>query len=206
MNDHHGKRPAKRGKNVDDGARIPVTGDEELMDSEQTSGEKETVAIPVQEFEELMAQLEELKDRYLRIAADFDNYRKRVEKEKEDIVCYANERLISDLLPVLDNLERALANDFGDARAESILDGVRMVSQQLESVLTSCGLEPVEAVGSSFDPQFHEAVGVLPSGDHDEGTVMAELQKGYKLKGKVLRHSVVHVAGQSGGSTEEGGQ
>ena len=87
---------------------------------------------------------------------------------------------------------------------ESILDGVRMVNRQLQYVLTGCGLEPVQAVGSAFDPQVHEAVGVLPSGDHDEGTVLAELQKGYKLKGKVLRHSMVHVAGQADGSSEEG--
>lgn len=169
----------------------------------QVPVEDETVTITAREYEEMLAQIEELKDRYLRVAADFDNYRKRVEKEKEDIICFANERLVTDLLPVVDNLERALTADPNGTGTESILDGVRMVNQQLHSILTACGLEPVHAVGTAFDPRIHEAVGVLEPGEYDEGTVLAELQKGYKLKGKVLRHSVVHVAGQPGRESEE---
>lgn len=203
MSDHQKRRPEKKKNSEDNSTRVPVTDVDERVEENQVSEKDETVVIPAWEYEELVAQVEELKDRYLRVAADFDNYRKRMEKEKDDIVCFANERLVSDLLPILDNLERALTTDSEGAKMESILDGVRMVNQQLQSVLTGCGLEPVPAVGNAFDPQIHEAVGVLASDEHDEGTVLAELQKGYKLKGKVLRHSMVHVAGQSGGNSEE---
>ena len=197
MNDRHGKRPARSGKNGDSTSQIPVAGNEEIMNSGSEPEEGDTVVLPVQEYEELRAQMEELKDRYLRVAADFDNYRKRVEKEKEDIVCYANERLISDLLPVLDNLERALANDFEGAEVENILDGVRMVSQQLQSVLTGCGLEPVKAVGSAFDPRFHEAMRQIPSSEHSPNTIIEVYQRGYLLKGRLLRPALVAIAGPS---------
>ncbi|UCG38426.1 MAG: nucleotide exchange factor GrpE [bacterium] len=165
---------------------------------------EELVTLPRQAYDALKGEVADLKDRYLRLAADFDNYRKRVEKEREEIVCYANEKLIADLLPILDNLERALSAALDPGRVGSILEGVRMVANQLHSVLRSCGLEPVEALGSPFDPELHEAVGVLPPGRHEEGTVMAELQKGYRLKGKVLRHSMVQVAGQTAGNSDEG--
>lgn len=204
MNDHHKKQPVKKRKAEDEAVQVNVDGVDESVSGEKVSEETATVTVPVQQYEELKAQVEELKDRYLRAAADFENFRKRSEKERENIVCYANEKLICDLLPILDNLERALSADPNGANTVSILEGVHMVSKKLHSVLGACGLEPVQAVGAPFDPQIHEAVGVLPSGQHDEGTVMAELQKGYKLKGKVLRHSMVHVAGQdSDGTTEE---
>jgi molecular chaperone GrpE len=204
LNDHPKKQPVKKRKAEDEAVQVNVDGVDESVSGEKVSEETATVTVPVQQYEELKAQVEELKDRYLRAAADFENFRKRSEKERENIVCYANEKLICDLLPILDNLERALSADPNGANTVSILEGVHMVSKNLHSVLGACGLEPVQAVGAPFDPQIHEAVGVLPSGQHDEGTVMAELQKGYKLKGKVLRHSMVHVAGQdSDGTTEE---
>ena len=204
MNDHHRKQPGKTRKKGEEKVLIRAGDVGESVDEDKVPEETATVTIPVHQYEELKAQVEELKDRYLRAAADFENFRKRSEKERENIVCYANEKLICDLLPILDNLERALSADPNGANMESILEGIHMVSKNLHSVLGACGLEPVKAVGVPFDPQIHEAVGVVPSGRHDEGTVMAELQKGYMLKGKVLRHSVVHVAGQDGdGSKEE---
>ena len=191
-------------KSDDPSVQVPVSGDEGDPGPDLEEDKIPSVPLSAEECGALQAQIEELKDRYLRTAADFDNFRKRVEKERENFVCYANEKLISDLLPILDNLERALSADQNGINVESVLEGVRMVIKQLNSVLTACGLEPVQAVGAVFDPQIHEAVGVLPSEQHDEGTVVSELQRGYKLKGKVLRHSMVHVAGQpGGGSTEE---
>ncbi len=161
-----------------------------------------TVTLPAAEYEEQKAQAADYKDRWLRAVADYDNLRKRVEKEREEIMCYANERLISDLLPILDNLDRALeaAPDRGSAQA--IAEGVRMVARQLTGVLSACGLENMPAVGQPFDPNMHQAVAVLPSPGHAEGTVVTELQKGYRLKGRVLRPSMVHVAGPS---EEDGG-
>lgn len=162
------------------------------------------VTITLEEYEGMKAALEESRDMHLRAAADFDNYRKRMEKERETLVCFANETLISDLLPILDNLDRALEADHDGSHVVDILEGVRMISDQLHKVLGQCGLEPLVSVGKPFDPSVHEAVGVLPSPDHDEGTVVAELQRGYSLKGKVVRPSMVHVAGDSGDNSANG--
>ncbi|MDF1535184.1 MAG: nucleotide exchange factor GrpE [bacterium] len=199
------KRSQRKGNGDGEAVQIPVAdGGQEGGDrAPENAGEQELVTLPLEEYEALRAEAAELKDRYLRAAADFDNFRKRVAKEKEDIVRFANERLIRDLLPVLDNLDRALSAGLDKAGMDSVVDGVRMVSEQLHSLLGSCGLEPVEAVGTAFDPNRHEALGVLPSGEYEEGTVVAEMQKGYSLKGKVLRHSMVHVAGKPAGTGEK---
>jgi len=206
LSDRHRKHPEEKKKQEKTTGQVSVGNKEE--DMEETEEEKVEKAPPVilsaEEYQSLMNQIEELKDRYLRTAADFDNFRKRAEKEKENVICYANEKLIGDLLPILDNLERALAADRDGTSVEGILEGVHLVRKQLQSVLEACGLEPVEAVGTPFDPMLHEAVGVLPSAAHKEGTVVSEMQKGYKLRGKVLRHSMVHVAaGHPGEGSEE---
>jgi molecular chaperone GrpE len=199
LSDQPRKHEDKRKKPEDTGVRIPVTGEDAGSEAAPEEEKEQSVLLSAEEYEALLARIEELNDLYLRAAADFENFRKRAEKERDNIICYANEKLIGDLLPILDNLDRALSADVDGTTVGSILEGIRMVSGQLHSVLNACGLEPVNALGSSFDPQVHEAVGVLPSGDHEEGTVLSELQKGYRLKGKVLRHSVVHVAGQPDG-------
>ncbi len=178
-----------------------------ISDGEDTivkeEGGEKAITISLVEYEDLKAEIEELKDGMLRAAADYDNFRKRMEKERENIICYANEQLISELLPVLDNLERALASEHSDAEIQGILEGVRMISGHLHEVLTKCGLETLRSVGHPFDPNIHEAVGVLKGSEHEEGTVATELQKGYKLKGKVLRPSIVHVSGGESGEPEE---
>ena len=201
------RRSDRKDKGNGEGIEIPVTNIETAMDdaAQDTPVQAEPVTISREEYDALLDEAARAREQYLLAVADFENFRKRVEREKEDIVCFANERLIQELLPILDNLQRALSMELDQAGADSILEGVRMVSGQLHSVLGACGLEPVEAVGGTFDPQYHEAVGVLPSGDHDEGTVISELQKGYSLKGKILRPSMVHVSGQpSGTDTTEG--
>ncbi len=146
----------------------------------------------------LRAQAAELRDRLLRQAADFENYRKRVAREREETVCFANERLIADLLPVLDNLERALATSRGCADAGALAEGVRLIGAQLKEVLVRCGLAELPAVGQPFDPNLHEAVGVVPPGaageGAGEGTVGAQVRPGYSLKGKVIRPAQVLVA------------
>ena len=200
-------RSDRKSKGNGDGVEIPVT-DSETMVNENTEDkvpEAAPVTIPREEYDALLQEAAQAREQYLLAVADFENYRKRVQKEKEDIVCFANEKLIHELLPILDNLQRALSMDLDQAGADSILEGVRMVSSQLHSVLSSCGLEPVEAVGGPFDPKYHEAVGVLPSVEHEEGTVVSELQKGYRLRGKVLRPSMVHVAGQPSGNKDDEG-
>lgn len=191
-------------KDNENGIEIPVpdTGESVSEAAGNTAAEAEPVTISREEYDALVAEGEQAKEQYLLAVADFENHRKRVQREKEDIVCFANEKLVLELLPILDNLQRALTMELDKAGMESVLEGVRMVTGQLHSVLGACGLEAVEAVGRPFDPQYHEAVGVLPSDEHDEGTVISELQKGYSLKGKILRPSMVHVAGQSSGNND----
>ena len=189
-------------KDKENGIEISVTSTEEAASEagDDTAAGAEPVTISREEYDALVNEAERAKEQYLLAVADFENYRKRVQREKDDIVCFANEKLILELLPILDNLQRALTMELDKAGMESVLEGVRMVTGQLHTVLGACGLEPVEAVGGPFDPQYHEAVGVLPSDEHDEGTVISELQKGYSLKGRILRPSMVHVAGQSSGT------
>jgi len=180
------------------GIEIPGTDMEESVNApgEDKTADADPVTLSRKEYEALLAEAARSREQYLLAVADFENFRKRVEREREDIVCFANERLIHEILPILDNLERALSMELDKAGADSILEGVRMVNTQLHSVLGACGLKQMEAVGGPFDPKQHEAVGVLPSAHHEEGTVVSELQKGYSLKGKILRPSMVHVAGR----------
>lgn len=182
---------------VDDSNGSEMSQDEKDSNGGGEEAAGQNVTIPRAEYEELKGQVEELKDSYLRVAADFDNFRKRMERERENIICYANERLISDLLPILDNLDRALESAGEEMQTQRVLDGVRMIAGQLHGVLEQCGLEPLPSVGQPFDPAHHEAVGVLPSEEHKEGTVIEELQRGYSLRGRVVRPSKVHVAGQA---------
>lgn len=134
---------------------------------------------------------EDLNTKFLRLAADFQNYRRRIEKEKSDLYAFANERLITELLAVADNFERALGSD---SRDKALRDGMELVFKQFGEVLKRHGLEEMEALGSPFDPNFHHAVLMEPTGDSESGHVVEVLQKGYLLNKKVIRHAMVKVA------------
>ena len=129
-------------------------------------------------------------EKYTRLMADFQNFRKRTEKEKADVYSYANEKIMSDLLNVLDNFERALGSECKD---EAYAEGMKMIFKQLTDILTASGLEEIDAVGQDFDPNFHHAVLTDSDPDFDSGKVTEVLQKGYKLNGKVIRPSMVKV-------------
>jgi len=176
---------------------------DDAVKTDIAAGDSDNITVPREEYEGLLQLIEELKDQYLRAAADMDNFRKRTEKERENLICHANEKLLSDLLPILDNLERALDSDLSAMQKDSVIEGIKMINSQLHGVLRKCGLETLSAVGGEFDPTLHEAVSVLPSEKHTAGTVVAEAQKGYALKGKVLRHSMVHVASDPGSGDQE---
>lgn len=135
---------------------------------------------------------EDLKTQYLRLAADFQNFRKRVDKERSDIYARANENLMADLLPVLDDFERALA--VTDENAKSLQEGVRMIVDKYTAALKKHGLSEMEAQGAVFDPNVHHAVQICPAENGNSGTVVTVLQKGYLLNGKVLRPAMVIVA------------
>ncbi len=139
---------------------------------------------------ELEAQLEELQQRYTRLAADFDNYRKRVERQHSDMVARANVQLISQLVPILDSFEHALASAEAD---KGLAKGIEMIRSQLLNVLQQEGLEPIDAIGQPFDPQYHEACGFCCRDSEADNVVVEEVRRGYKLGGKLLRPSMVHV-------------
>lgn len=134
-------------------------------------------------------------DRLLRNTADFENYKKRAARERQDAVKFANEGLMQKLIPVLDNFESALAavQAAGGESAESLITGVGMIQQQIKSVLVEAGLEEIEAQGRPFDPNIHEAVSQAESAEHPEGHVMQQLRKGYKLRERLLRPATVIV-------------
>ena len=150
-------------------------------------GEQEDIDNPCAEPE---AQLEELQQRYTRLAADFDNYRKRVDRQHSDMVARANEQLISRLVPILDSFEHALASAAGD---KGLTRGIEMIRDQLLNALQQEGLEPIEAIGQPFDPQYHEACGFCCRDSEPDNVVVEELRRGYKLGGRLVRPSTVQV-------------
>jgi len=134
---------------------------------------------------------EELNAKYLRLAADFQNYKRRVEKERSDIYAYANEKLVVELLDVIDNFERALEHS---GENESFAEGMNMIFKQFKGVLEKSGVEEIIATGEPFDPNYHHAVLTGSSAEHESGNVIQVLQKGYLLNKKVIRPSMVKVA------------
>ena len=145
-------------------------------------------------IEKLEKEIEDLNQRILRISADFDNFRKRTRAEKEEFFKYANANLICDLLPVIDNFQRALEVKEPSAEIKGFLTGFEMIYRQLNQVLTQAGLEPIPAVGSDFDPQKHEAVMQVAESSVEDNIIIEELRTGYILKDKVLRPTMVKVA------------
>ena len=163
----------------------------------------EAAAITTEQFEELKARAEKADDnweRLLRTTADFDNFKKRAAREKQEAIRYANEGLLEKLVPVLDNFDAALsATQTSSADgAQSLQTGVAMIFQQLKRVLTEAGLEEVDATGQAFDPNLHEAVSQQESKDVPEGNVLQQLRKGYKLRDRLLRPATVVVAKKTG--------
>ena len=128
--------------------------------------------------------------KYVRLMADFQNYKKRVEQEKGDIYAYANEKLVTELLTVIDNFDRALAHECAD---ESFVEGMRMIFKQLSGVLEKAGLEEINALGEDFDPNYHNAVMMEDNDAYESGKVTNVMQKGYMLNKKVIRPAMVSV-------------
>ncbi|MCL2818068.1 MAG: nucleotide exchange factor GrpE [Clostridiales bacterium] len=144
--------------------------------------------------EELRRQKEESEQKYLRLLADFDNFRKRSRQEREDTVRFANSELLTALLPIADNLERAAVSaQTKDGNFQALSDGVKMISKQLMAVFNSVGVEQIEAAGADFDPLLHEAFAQEEAGEEQKGKVLLDIRKGYLLHGKLLRPSMVKV-------------
>jgi molecular chaperone GrpE len=148
------------------------------------------------ELKQTAAKAEEHWDRLLRVTADFDNYKKRAAREKQDAIRFANESLLEKLVPVLDSFDMAMSaaqNTRGDV-GQSLKTGIAMVYQQLKSAMTEAGLEEVDATGKPFDPNVHEAVSQQESAELPEGQVIQQLRRGYKLRERLLRPATVVVS------------
>lgn len=137
-------------------------------------------------------QIEQLKDKYLRTVAEFDNYKKRTLKEKTELVLNGSEKAVCAVLPILDDFERALANNTNDVQA--VKDGMQLIFNKFRKTLESLGVKKIETEGKDFDVDFHEAVAMVPGmGDDKKGKVIDCLQTGYQLNEKVIRHAKVAV-------------
>jgi molecular chaperone GrpE len=162
--------------------------------NDQNTGESTAAAAAdeVSPLETLRQEKDALQDRLLRTAAEFDNYRKRMDRERADLAAYAAADVVLDLLPIVDNFERALQAPGGVD--EAFRKGVELIHKQMFDLLRKRGVKPIEALGADFDPNFHQAVIHESSPDHREGEVIQELQRGYMLGDRLLRPAMVKVA------------
>ena len=173
-------------KTADENAE--TENEEKLENSESVEEAKKEEVNPLQE------KYDALNNQYIRLAADFDNYRKRQEQEKEALLKYGAESTMKKMIEVLDNFERGLKAIETVEDCEKVKECYNLAYKNFMDVLTKAGLEAIKAEGETFDPNFHEAVMQTPSTEHPEHTIIAELQKGYKLGDKVLRPTLVNVA------------
>jgi molecular chaperone GrpE len=185
-----------------DGNTEEVLQQESSRTSEGPADEESVLDILQKEFNTL-------KDQYLRKSADFDNYRKRMVREKQDSIRYANQDLLRDLIEVIDNFERAIKSSDDSQDFKSFRDGIAMIEQQFTTLLaTKWGLKKIESEGREYDPVFHEAVMMDESDDYDKPVVVEDFQTGYQLHDRVIRPSKVKVGkpAQTAGAVSETGQ
>ena len=177
---------------------------------EEIAGDAEEAADLLQELKQEIenAKQEASKnwDLYLRERADLENARKRHQRDREEAIRFANDRLLKEMIPVLDNLERAVGHaEQGEDDNQGLLEGVNMTISQFRKVLEDFGVKPINALGADFDPNLHQAMGQVESEDQAPNTVVSEFQKGYLLNDRLLRPSLVMVAkGPSGETNEQG--
>ncbi len=167
---------------------------DEVVRDDQDGGTHEPT--PAEELDALRRARDEFEDRWLRQSAEFDNYRKRVERERRELAEYATADVLLEVLPILDDLERALAatEAADDPALDSYRQGLALIHRQFTDVLRKRHVVAVEALGADFDPNVHQAVGQEPSDSHRDGEVIEELRRGYRLGDRLLRPSMVKVA------------
>jgi molecular chaperone GrpE len=200
------KRDEQLEDSPENGNETPAVEDavEKEEDFDPETADRESLLSKYRELEE---QLKEAEERVLRTAADAENFKKRLQREKEEQTRYANETFMRDLLPVIDNLERALEHSGAGSSEGSLVEGLNMTLKGFVDTMGRFGCTPVKAVGKIFDPNFHEAVSQEQSKKHEANTVLRELQKGYTLKERLLRPAMVVVSkrpnGEDSGTHEE---
>ena len=183
---------------IDDVAENAASADEAVEEENTTGDAADTEAAaegaqddPEAELTKLQQELDETKQQALRLQADFANFRKRSTKEREELSDVITQGLLKDMLPILDNFERAMAAETKDA--EAFQKGVEMIYTQFQETLKKDGLEKIETEGQKFDPNFHQAVMRVQNPDLEDDMIAQELQKGYVVKGRVIRPSMVQV-------------
>ncbi len=160
------------------------------------------VSLSKKEFGELnekAKKCDEYYDKMLRLQAELENTKKRLDKEKIEFMRFANEDLVIRLLPAVDNYDRALASVKHTKESDAILEGIRIVQKELHAILKDYGVEAIKGVGEKFDPHLHEAIAVVQTDEYQEDTVVEEVQKGYTLNGRLIRPSIVKVSRKKGG-------
>ena len=177
----------------------PFRNPEDIVEDAKTNNQKELSKEDNneenhEETSELQQKYDTLNQQYLRLAADFDNFRKRTESEREELLKYGTESALKKLIEVLDNFERGQKALENVEDCQKIKESFSLIHKQVVEALTKLGLEEIETEGKEFDPNFHEAVMQTPTSEHPENTIINELQKGYKYGDKVLRASLVNVA------------
>ncbi|HII1007077.1 TPA: nucleotide exchange factor GrpE [Staphylococcus aureus] len=184
-------------QNIDDSVEQAEEGKGHLQDEaiEETSDENviEEIDPKDQKINELQQLADENEEKYLRLYAEFENYKRRIQKENEINKTYQAQRVLTDILPAIDNIERALQIEGDDETFKSLQKGVQMVHESLINALKDNGLEVIKTEGEAFDPNIHQAVVQDDNPDFESGEITQELQKGYKLKDRVLRPSMVKV-------------
>lgn len=184
-------------QNIDDSVEQAEESKGHLQDEaiEETSDENviEEIDPKDQKINELQQLADENEEKYLRLCAEFENYKRRIQKENEINKTYQAQRVLTDILPAIDNIERALQIEGDDETFKSLQKGVQMVYESLINALKDNGLEVIKTEGEAFDPNIHQAVVQDDNPDFESGEITQELQKGYKLKDRVLRPSMVKV-------------
>ncbi|HAR4637188.1 TPA: nucleotide exchange factor GrpE [Staphylococcus aureus] len=184
-------------QNIDDSVEQAEESKGHLQDEaiEETSDENviEEIDPKDQKINELQQLADENEEKYLRLYAEFENYKRRIKKENEINKTYQAQRVLTDILPAIDNIERALQIEGDDETFKSLQKGVQMVHESLINALKDNGLEVIKTEGEAFDPNIHQAVVQDDNPDFESGEITQELQKGYKLKDRVLRPSMVKV-------------
>jgi len=169
--------------------------DEPVSEPVETASAESSPAAPADPTADLQRERDDFRDRWMRKAAEFDNYRKRVEKERREQVDEATESLLQDLLGVVDDFDRALTVDTsGGNEGEAYRKGVELIYAKLQDLLRKKGVTPIEALGADFDPNIHQAVVHEVTADHRDGEVTGELRKGYRIGDRLLRPALVRVA------------
>jgi len=166
----------------------PVSIEPEIVDTEDETEKLHT------ELEQALLDIKMHQEQYLRTLADMENLRKRTQRDKEELAKFANENILREILPVIDNLERAVEHAEQAETNDGLFEGVQMTLTQFSQLLNKFGVEPVNAVGQLFDPAYHQAMGQMESDEHPINTVVQQMQKGYQLNSRLLRPAFVMLA------------